>query len=114
MEDSRVDDLIRDLRSLQLQVTQLQEEARARENARRPEPAPALDAPERAVNGFARGDRVRVLNKFKKPATWNNSRQWSEAEARLATVTVVRPEQVFFTTDNGINTWRAPNNLRRL
>ena len=114
MEDSRVDDLIRDLRSLQLQVAQLQDEARARGDAHRPEQARALNAPERAANGFARGDRVRVLNKFKKPATWNNSRQWSEAEAKLATVTTVREEQVFFVTDNGINTWRAPNNLRRL
>ena len=83
MEDSQTDDLIRDLQSLQLQVTQLQEEARARDDAHRPEQAQAAInvVPERATNGFARGDHVRVLNKFKKPAMWNNSCQRSEAKA---------------------------------
>jgi hypothetical protein len=57
---------------------------------------------------------VRILNPIKKPATWNNSRKWSEADAKNATVTEVRTEQIFFTTDNGVETWRAPNNLQNL
>jgi hypothetical protein len=29
-----------------------------------------------------------------------------------ATVTTVRIGQIFFVTDNGVETWRAPNNLK--
>ena len=119
MEDSRIDDLIRELRSLQIQVAQLQAAAqhRAQEGGEhRPEEAHQAAPPNhpRHANGFRIGDRVRILNKIKKPATWNNTRQWLEVEARTAVVTSVREDQVFFTTDNGVKTWRAPNNLRRL
>jgi hypothetical protein len=118
MEDSRIDDLIRELRSLQLQAAQLQAATQHRvqeadEHQREDAQAVPHDLP-RHANGFCIGDRVRILNKIKKPATWNNTRQWLEVEARTAVVTLVCAEQVFFTTDNGVKTWRAPNNLRRL
>jgi hypothetical protein len=38
----------------------------------------------------------------------------SEAEATTATITKVRTEQVFFKTDNGLDTWQAPSNLCKL
>ena len=119
MEDSRIDDLIRELRSLQLQVAQqLQAAAQHRvqeadEHRREDAQAVPHDLP-RHANGFRIGDRVHILNKIKKPANWNNVRQWLEVEAKTAVVTLVRDEQVFFITDNGVKTWRAPNNLRRL
>ena len=62
---------------------------------------------------YAVVDRVRMLNEVKKPATWDNRIAWCETSARQATVTDVRPKQIF-TTDNGIETWSAPNNLAKL
>ena len=66
------------------------------------------------VNGFKRGDRVRITNKVKKPAVWPREKTWIESEFRLATVTKVNSLQVHFLTDNGVRTWRAPNNLERI
>jgi hypothetical protein len=64
---------------------------------------------------FRRGDRVRVTNKVKKPATWSRERGiWREEEFRSAIVTRVTRDQIFILTDNGVSTWRAPNNLARL
>jgi hypothetical protein len=58
------------------------------------------------------GDRIHIKNKLKKPADWNNSIKW--VEERRATVTRVLEGQIHFVTDNGVRTWRAPNNVRRL
>jgi hypothetical protein len=66
------------------------------------------------VNGFKKGDRVRITNKVKKPAVWPREKAWVESEFRLATVTKVSSLQVHFLTDNGVRTWRAPNNLERV
>ena len=66
------------------------------------------------VNGLRVGDRVRITNKVKKPAAWPRERNWSESEFRSATVTRVTRLQIHFVTDNGITSWRAPNNLERL
>jgi uncharacterized protein YfaQ (DUF2300 family) len=65
------------------------------------------------VNGIQRGDRVRIKNKVKKPATWPGTKLWREDEYRSAIVTKVTPTQIFILTDNGVSTWRAPNNLRK-
>lgn len=63
---------------------------------------------------FAQGDRVRVINRVRRPASWPSDRRWDEQLARAATVTYVTavPDRVYFTTDNGIETWRIPTNLR--
>lgn len=115
MEDSRIEDIITELRALRLEVTRLQTELQQRGTPPRAQAAEAPTLQSRhATHGFAIGDRVRILNKVKKPATWDNRVAWVEEEARKAIVTEVRPQQVFFTTDNGIDTWRAPNNLRKL
>jgi hypothetical protein len=66
------------------------------------------------VNGFRVGDRVRITNKVKKPSAWPRERIWSESDFRSATVTRVTRLQIHFVTDNGITTWRAPNNLERI
>lgn len=114
MEDSRIDEIILELRSLRLQVAHLETELNRR-NSSQPEPnrTSRPSAPGH-THGYSIGDRVRILNKIKKPATWDNRVEWNETEARQATVTEVRPTQIFFTTDNGVETWRAPNNLRKL
>ncbi len=113
MEDNRIDEIIEELQSLRLQVESL--EAELRQRNRESVAAPTGPPPNRHYpHTFARGDRVRILNKIKKPATWDNRVAWSEEDARNATVTEVRDRQIFFITDNGIETWRAPNNLRKL
>lgn len=68
--------------------------------------------------GFAKGDRIWIQNKLHKPANWNNELKWIEQEGKTATVTAVLAKgptiQVHFVTDNGVKTWRAPNNVRLL
>ena len=67
---------------------------------------------------FSRGDRIWIINKLHKPANWDNGLEWNESEGKTATVTEVLikgpNKQVHFVTDNGVRTWRAPNNVRRL
>jgi hypothetical protein len=67
-----------------------------------------------STRGFARGDRVVIKNKLNRPADWPSSAVWVEAEGKTATVTRIFKGQVHFLTDNGVSTWRAPNNLRKL
>ena len=114
MEDSRIDDLIEQVRSLTIQVESLKQELRRRGSS--PPPLSTTLSAEIGTtdSSFKVGDRVRILNRFNKTVAWNNNRRWSEAEAKTATVTQVRTEQIFFVTDNGVKTWRAPNNLRKL
>jgi hypothetical protein len=69
---------------------------------------------EERVNGIAKGDRVRVKNRVRKPATWTSTTEWTEAKERVATVTRVTQDQIHFVTENGTRTWRAPNNVQRL
>jgi hypothetical protein len=59
--------------------------------------------------GFRKGDRVRITNRVRRPATAGVS--WTEERERLATVTRIIPDQVHIRTDNGTKTWRAHNNL---
>ena len=66
------------------------------------------------ANGLVKGDRVRITNKVKRPAAWTSQLAWDKERERSATVTKVTPTQVFFITDNGVETWRAPNNLKKI
>jgi hypothetical protein len=102
MEGDRIDKLVEQVRKLTLQVQSLERTLHRTNNS------PIVSADFKA---FATGDRIRILNAVKKPAKWNNKREWIENEARYATVTRVQGGRVFFVTDNGTSTWRAPNNL---
>ena len=66
------------------------------------------------TNRLSKGDRVCITNMVRKPATWNNKTEWDKDKGRLATVTKATPEQVHIITDNGVSTWRAPNNLKKI
>jgi len=66
------------------------------------------------VNGIRQGDRVIIKNKIRKPATCTDNTEWTKEKECVATVTRVTKEQIHFVTDNGTNTWRAPNNLSKL
>jgi hypothetical protein len=108
MEDSRVDDLIEQVQSLTLQVQELKQELRRRDTS------PSLrqrgqQLPYRTE--FKPGDRVRILNSIRKPTSWNASKEWLPFQAKSATITSIKGQRVFFTTDNGVSTWRSPNNL---
>ncbi len=121
MEDRQIEDLIAEVRSLRIQVDRLETELHRRNSSSQPQAVtpttqrqPVLRGATGPSHSYAVGDRVYILNKIKKPAIWDSRRVWNEGEARNATVTEVRPTQIFFVTDNGVETWRAPNNLRKI
>lgn len=108
--DIDIDDLIAELSALRIRVARLEAD-RDKENAVRVAPVAAAAV---ALGDLEVGDRVRIKNKVRKPATWPSATPWSEERERIATVTRVTTEQVHFVTDNGTRTWRAPNNLTKL
>ena len=108
---STIEELTTKLREIRLQEAEItaQLEAAVREHA----PPPVRNTTN--AYPFAVGDRVRIKNKIRKPADWENQTTWSETEARTARVTNILRRgdtiQIHFITDNGVNTWGAPNNL---
>ena len=62
---------------------------------------------------FVQGDRVKIINRVRKPKNWPRDRVWDEQMARKATVTYVDTlaGRVYYVTDNGVETWRNPTNL---
>lgn len=122
MEDRNIEELIEELHELKIREAELTvriERARLARTERAT--VGALESSDSShsqlggpffTNGFRPGDRVRVTNKVRKPATAGPA--WTEARERLATVTKVIPDQVHILTDNGTKTWRAPNNLKRV
>ena len=94
--------MIRELKALQLRksviIAELEEAYSASES----------------VNGIRKGDRVRIKNKVKKPASWTRQIEWDKEKERSATVTKITATQIHFVTDNGVETWRAPNGLKRI
>ena len=115
MEEKSFEDLIEELRTLKIRETEIVAEL-GRVNRARPGTNERNnrdnDNQTTVVNGIRRGDRVRITNKVRKPATAGPT--WTEGKERLATVTSVTATQVHFETDNGTKTWRGPNNLRLL
>jgi hypothetical protein len=120
MAERQIEELIRELRTLKLRVATLEaenDEQRVRRESSEysrtitTASSSSTHSVER-VNDIGRGDRVRITNTVKKPAYWTKA--WDEKKERLATVTKVTPSQIHFRTDNGVNTWRAPNNVRKV
>jgi hypothetical protein len=108
MGDDRIDELVKQVRRLTLQVQSLE---RALHKTDNPPIANKHTIIDTDFNVFATGDRVRILNTVRKPTKWNDNKEWSETEARYATVTRIQGGRVFLITDNGISTWRSPKNL---
>jgi hypothetical protein len=120
IDERTVEELVDELRELRLResavIAQLKSRARinpsgtttiARQRqTTREEPV--------TVNGLARGDRIRIKNKVRRPATWNNDFKWTKEKERTATITRVQADQIHFITDNGAETWRAPNNVKKI
>jgi hypothetical protein len=111
MAERQIEELINELRTLKLRVETL--EAGNNNRIVRTESTDHTRSNDvERVNGIGVGDRVRIINRVKKPANW--TRAWDEKRERVATVTRITPSQIHFTTDNGVNTWRAPNNVKRV
>ena len=110
MAERQIEELIEELRTLRLRVATL--EAENDQRTRRESLESTRSSTAEQVNGIRKGDRVRITNAVKKPAYW--TRAWDENKERVATVTKVTPLQIHFRTDNGVNTWRAPNNVRKI
>jgi hypothetical protein len=108
MKDDRIEELTEQVKSLSLQVRRLQR-ALGIPAARDTSTDPPNDFKD---DYFVVGDRVRILNEVRKPASWDNRTPWIAAEARQATVTRVRGQQVFLLTSNGVSTWRKKKNLQ--
>ena len=110
MEDGRIDDLIAELNRLRIRVAQL--EARQGEPVVIDEEVHVND--DVIVGPVKEGDRIRITNRVRKPATWTGPGVWDEEREKVATVTRVTANQIHFVTDNGTRTWRAPNDVERI
>ena len=108
MEDNRLEDLIEELRTLKIRETEIVAELKRVSNGA-PEKRAGGNEGDKPCAGIAKGDRVRITNKVRKPASAGPT--WTEAKERVAVVTSVNATQVYILTDNGTRTWRGPNNL---
>ena len=108
MEDRTFEELIEELQALRIRENAIIAQLEEANNRQRTDNTTNEQAA--TAKGLKRGDRVRIRNKIRKPATAGPT--WSEARERLATVTRVTTDQVHITTDNGTRTWRGPNNLQ--
>ena len=64
---------------------------------------------------FQIGDRVRITNTVRRPATWTGV--WNSsavATYRRATVVSVAGDRISLRTDNGVTTWRLAAHLQPL
>ena len=124
MEEDKpsIQDLISALKTLQLREADLTAQLEVALQDKDNEVATAIqgtNTPTTMTNRFfKRGDRIWIKNRIQKPASWDNSVVWLEQEAKTATVTDVKirgsTTQIHFVADNGIRTWRAPNNIQPL
>jgi hypothetical protein len=92
--------LTEELRALNLRTQRLEAELHA------------LQQREALQADFAKGDRVYITNRVRRPSSWlkNWTNDTVENEKR-ATVTHKIRDRVWLVTDNGTKTWRAPHNL---
>jgi hypothetical protein len=106
MENKSFTELIQELKALQLReatVLALIEQAEKRR-----------DLVAGHHEGFTKGDRIRISNHVPKPAHWGIDEPWNYRNAQKATVTFTANDRVYFTTDNGVTTWRSPRNIKRI
>ena len=122
MDDLSLQELVRELRAIRIREAEILERLETI-----PTEAPSQEtkkttaAPTKvSSHGLKIGDRITIVNKvLKKPANWPRSDQWIEEDHKTATIQEIiqitpSNTQVHFITDGGIQTWRAPNNVRVL
>ncbi len=100
MEDTRIDNLIPELNALRIRVAHLEAGQEVLDTQRDVDIDVNVN-----VDALRRGDRIRITNRMKKPATWTGAIVWDKERERVATVTRVTLKQVHFVMDNGKQTW---------
>jgi hypothetical protein len=111
MSEDRVERLIQQVQALQLEVTNIQQELKQHNRCQQASPTTSPSHPTVTHNLLQPGDRVRILNQVKKTRSWDTTREFIHQQAKLATVTAVVNNRIYFTTDNGIHTWRSRRNI---
>jgi hypothetical protein len=121
MGDNKIHELIKELKVLKLRETeiiaQLEVENVRRNRETRENRAQVVrhrTTTTTTNHGFERGDRIRITNQVTKPAHWDTNETWNYRDALRATVTFTTADRIYFVTDNGVNTWRAVRNIKRL
>jgi hypothetical protein len=128
MSQDRIDELIQDLKGLQVREqiiltaleqayhdrtnkTTTQTHTTTRQNSPNRASVPDIVSAARATDpipSFKKGDRVVIINKVRPP----RDRQINSGD-RTAVVSNVYKGRIEIKTTNGTYTWRAPKNLRR-
>jgi hypothetical protein len=108
MVDNNIHKLIEELKVLKLRETEIIAQLEV-ENVRRNRTTTTT-----TNHGFEQGDRIRITNQVTKPAHWGTNETWNYRDALRATVTFTTADRIYFVTDNGVNTWRAVRNIKRL
>ena len=118
--DPKIEDLIEELKALRVRGTaiireiEVANELRIHGNAGTTERQLSDTREEPATGRTRTGDRVRITNKIRRPATATATWTAEQQERTATVVTRVTAEQIHVvTTDNGTRTWRAPNNVRK-
>ena len=93
-----VDQLLRELKDLQIRQTKILERIQSAEQRRRTQ----------NTAEFAPGDKVVITNRTSPPGGAKPS-----AQDKTGVVVSVTAKRVQIRTDSGVNTSRAPNNLRK-
>ncbi len=107
--------MITQLESLQVRVVvQLLEAAATKTRSKDTNSNSNTERAAGASQRFRKGDRVRIMNKVKKPAMWTSKVAWNEGAASKATVKHIYMSKAHFVTDNGIKTWQTVNNLEKI
>ena len=99
---TEIEELIQEVRKLRVRVAKLESE-------RTPKKSIAV-----RIDTLKAGDRIRITNKIRRPATWPQEVPWTEEKERVGTATHQIRDQVHFRTDNGRTTWRALKNVRKI
>ena len=121
MDDPTLQDLVRELRAIRIREAQIIERIEGvlaetpNEGAKEPSAPPT----KKSSHGLKIGDRIVITNKINRPANWPRSDPWIESEHKTATIReIIRISptntQIHFITDGGVETWRAPNNVRTI
>jgi hypothetical protein len=90
-------------------LLRVEEKKQPEEQSPKPIASAAVTNTER-IHGFARGDRVCVLNRMNMPANWDtNARKWKEEKRATVTEILIKGPviQIHIETDNNVKTWRA-------
>lgn len=114
-DDNELNQIIAELKSLKLQqervLTRLENHAQRLAEASLPiaEAVPTTNSRDVPLEI---GDRIIITNGVRRPSRW--IRPWDARQERHATITRIGTDgRVFFTTDNGVKTWRSPANVKR-